>query len=374
MLNRGALADPAHTLPQDIWDPSLSSYLIAWVGHALLHRPGAPVAPQRVLPAPYGLAYTDSLLGYAPVALIGTGPEAAVLRYNILFILAQALVLFGGYALARQLGSAGSGAAVAGVAIAMAPWRLAQAGHLHVLSTGGIAAGAGHARARPRSSGWRARATRAGARVDARRAARVGLAGWLVAAWQLTLGFGIGLVFLYVAARAVLVGGVVVLGVPAPRRCPPRQLARRRRRRRRCLFARGRGAAGPAVPEGARALPVRPPRRRLGRALLAARCAALLTAPAESLHLGRPARDARAQLPVPAEMALLPGFALYALAAAGLFFSVLAVWVRVALLAGAVAVSVVLGLGTKGPAAARSATWCCSTTCPGSRACARPGG
>jgi hypothetical protein len=41
ILNRGALADPAHTLPRDIWDPSLVAYLIAWDGHALLHNPGA---------------------------------------------------------------------------------------------------------------------------------------------------------------------------------------------------------------------------------------------------------------------------------------------------------------------------------------------
>jgi hypothetical protein len=104
-LNRGALADPLHTLPQDIWDPSLVSYLIAWDGHALLHEPANLWQTNTFYPAPYALAYTDSLLAYAPAAFLGTGPEAAVLRYNILFILAQALVLFGGYVLARQLGA-----------------------------------------------------------------------------------------------------------------------------------------------------------------------------------------------------------------------------------------------------------------------------
>ena len=104
VLNRGALADPAHTLPQDIWDPSLVSYLIAWDGYALLHHLGSIWHLNAFYPAPYGLAYTDSLLGYAPFAIVGTGPEAAVFRYNVLYILAEALVLFGGYALARQLG------------------------------------------------------------------------------------------------------------------------------------------------------------------------------------------------------------------------------------------------------------------------------
>jgi hypothetical protein len=138
VLNRGALADPAHTLPQDIWDPSLVSYLIAWDGHALLHDPTNLWQLNAFYPSPYGLAYTDSLLGYAPFAFFGTGPELAVLRYNVLFILAEALVMVGAYALTRQLGAGRLGGAVAAVAVAVAPWRLAQAGHLQILSTGGM--------------------------------------------------------------------------------------------------------------------------------------------------------------------------------------------------------------------------------------------
>jgi hypothetical protein len=51
-------------------------------------------------------------------------------------------------------------------------------------------------------------------------------------------------------------------------------------------------------------------------------------------------------------LALLPGYALGALALAGLIFSVWAVWVRLALLAGA-ALTVVLLLGTHGPGGGR---------------------
>ena len=41
---------PRYTLPQDYWDPSLQAWQMAWSGHILLHRPGAPVAVQHVLP------------------------------------------------------------------------------------------------------------------------------------------------------------------------------------------------------------------------------------------------------------------------------------------------------------------------------------
>ena len=48
------------------------------------------------------------------------------------------VTVLGAYALARQLGSGRIGAAVAGVSYTYAPWLLAQAGHLHILSNGGI--------------------------------------------------------------------------------------------------------------------------------------------------------------------------------------------------------------------------------------------
>jgi hypothetical protein len=73
------------------------------------------------------------------------------------------------------------------------------------------------------------------------------------------------------------------------------------------------------------------------------------TAPDTSLLWGAAHAPSRALLSLPGEMALLPGFALYALAAAGVLFSIWRLAVRLALLAGVV-VTVILGLGTHGPA------------------------
>ena len=50
-----------------------------------------------------------------------------------------ALAFLGAYALLRQLGARVAGSAVAAAAFAYAPWKLGQAGHLQVLSCGGIA-------------------------------------------------------------------------------------------------------------------------------------------------------------------------------------------------------------------------------------------
>ncbi|GIH14176.1 hypothetical protein [Rugosimonospora africana] len=189
---------PTRTLPSDVWDPSLQSWEMSWSAWAILHHPAQLWQGNAFYTEKYSFAYSDSLLGYLPAGLIGSGPTAAVLRYNILFVLAFALACFGAYILARQLGSNIPGAAVAGTAFAFAPWRWTQVSHLHVLSTGGIALSLAML---ARGHGY---SLRGGYRPDRVRP-RWALAGWLVAAWQVTLGFGIGLPFAYVLALLVIV-------------------------------------------------------------------------------------------------------------------------------------------------------------------------
>lgn len=343
LLNRGALADPAHTLPRDIWDPSLNSYIVAWVGHALREDPLGIWHLNAFYPAPYGLAYSDAMLGYAPFGLIGTGPEAAVLRYNLLYLGAYAVVLFGGYVLARQLGLRPGAATLVGVALAAAPWRLAQTGHLQVLSAGGmflalamlarghgirwLPAGGDPVPTRP---GW-------------------ALAGWLVATWQVSIGFGIGLPFLYVLLGATL----TALGVWAVRH---RGGWRHALPGRRLLVA---DAVGGLILAAVAVLLARPYLRVLELYPYARRTAAwaelysppvsgLFLAPEESALWGQAQASAREALSIPGEMTLLPGFVLYALAVIGLAISVWPRRVRVGLAIGAAGL-LVLSLGTNGP-------------------------
>ncbi|HKN96778.1 MAG TPA: hypothetical protein VJX10_06660, partial [Pseudonocardiaceae bacterium] len=187
------IANPVTTIIGDSGDPTGQAWLLAWNGHALLYDPGALWTTNAFYPERWALAFSDTLLGYAPAGVIGTGPAAAMLRYNIVFVLAFALATVGAYALARQLGANRVGSAVAGAAFAYAPWRYGHDGHLNILSTGGIALALamlarGHGWSL--SHGYRPERTRPG----------WALAGWLVAGWQITLGFGVGLPFFYVLA------------------------------------------------------------------------------------------------------------------------------------------------------------------------------
>jgi hypothetical protein len=326
---------PASTIPSDIWDPTLQAWQLAWSGHAMLTDPLQLWNSNSFYPDAYSFAFSDTLFGYFPFGLVGTGPTAALIRYNILFILLEALAFVGAYALVRQLGARRTAAAVAGAAFAYAPWRWAQAGHMHVLSVGGIALSLamiarGHGFSFTR--GYERERTRPG----------WALAGWCVAAWQISLGFGIGLPFVYVLALVTLVSAVrwLIKGRPA--------LGRR------LLLADGVGILVFGAVGLFMGLPYlhviqQHPEAKRGLAEIQAFSPTLrsfITAPAQSLPWGSAHAAARATMLAPAETTLLPGFMLYGLAAAGLFFSVWSLRTRLWLLAGTL-VSIVLAEGTE---------------------------
>jgi hypothetical protein len=167
-------------VPRDIGDPIVQAWEVAWGGHALTHQPLDYFQANTFWPLGDSLAFSDALAGYAPAGMIGSGVTAAIVRYDLLFLFAYALCFFGAWLLARELGAGRAGAAVAGAAYAYAPWRLEQDGHLHVISSGGI----------PLSLFLLVRGYR-------KRHPGLVLAGWLVAAWQLSLGFTLGLQLAY---------------------------------------------------------------------------------------------------------------------------------------------------------------------------------
>jgi hypothetical protein len=326
---------PSTTIPADIWDPTLQAWQVAWAGHAVLTDPAHIFNSNSFYPDAYSYAFSDTLFGYFPFGLIGNGPTAALVRYNVLFILLHGLAFVGAYALVRQLGAGRTAAAVAGAAFAYAPWRWAQAGHMHVLSVGGIALSLamlarGHGFSFTR--GYRPERTRPGWAV----------AGWCVAAWQISLGFSIGLPFAYVLVTVVIVSIVRWL------------LRGRPRLGRRLLIADGIGVVVFGLVGLFMGLPYlhvlqqHPEAKRTlaDVALFSPTARAFVTAPAQSLPWGAAHEAARATMTAPAETTLLPGFILYGLAAAGLFLSIWSLRTRLWLLLGVV-ISIILAMGTQ---------------------------
>jgi hypothetical protein len=180
---------PSRIAP-DLGDPVRTAWQIAWVGHAMLHDPRTLFDSNAFYPHPLSLAFSDSLLGYGPAAFFGSGTVAALVRYNLLFLFAWSLCFVGAYLLARELGLGKLGGAAAGIAFAYAPYRVTEAGHLHVISSGGIAL-----------------ALFLLLRGYRRSSRGLVLAGWLVSTWQVSLGFTLGLQYCYL----ILVLGLLVV-------------------------------------------------------------------------------------------------------------------------------------------------------------------
>src|SRR5436190_6449186 len=181
-----------HDIPKDLGDPLAQSWQVGWDGHALAHQPLHFFQSNQFWPLHDTLAFSDALVGYAPAGLFGSGPHAAVFRYDLLFLFAYALAFAGAYLLGRELGLGPAGALVCGVAFAFAPFRLEQDGHMQVISSGGIplALALGARGYRLRRPGWV-------------------IAGWAVATWQLSIGFTLGLPFAYLLAALAAFGAVV---------------------------------------------------------------------------------------------------------------------------------------------------------------------
>ncbi|HWC25097.1 MAG TPA: hypothetical protein VG474_00805 [Solirubrobacteraceae bacterium] len=310
-------------IAQDLGDPLVQAWQVAWDGHALRTQPTRLFQANTFWPLPDSLAFSDALVGYAPAGLIGSGARAAVARYDALFLFAYALCFAGAWLLAREAGANRTGAAIAGLAFAYAPWRLEQEGHMHVISSGGI----------PLALFLLLRGYRRGS-------ARTILAGWLVAAWQLSLGFTLGLMLLYLLAAAALAVALAWWrrGRPRPRRAVIAATAAGML----CLAL----VAGLLARPYMRVLDEHPEARRTIEQV-----AAFSGPPYEFLAAARSSRvwsaataPVRDRLDVVPEMTLFPGLAILGLALAGWRLGALPRRLRHALAIGALAFAI-LSLG-----------------------------
>ncbi|MEJ7715284.1 MAG: hypothetical protein WKF40_06095 [Thermoleophilaceae bacterium] len=314
-------------VPEDLGDPLSQAWQVAWGGHALATQPLEYFQSNQFWPLRDSLAFSDALIGYAPAGMVGEGFAAAIARYDVLFLFAYALAFAGAHLLGRELGLGRLPAAMAGAAYAYAPWRLEQDGHMHVISSGGI----------PLSLFLLVRGYRRG---------RPGLvvAGWAVAAWQLSIGFSLGLQLAYLLG-ALGAGWALWWWWRRPRPRLDRRLAVAT-------------AAGVLAFAATAVVLTRPYLRVVDDHPEAQRSAAtvadysgpvweLLVAPGENLVWGPATAPLRERLNAVPEQTLFPGLTILALALAGLGAAAYGRRLRLGLGAGA-ALLTALALGFPG--------------------------
>ena len=124
-------------LPNDLGDPVLVAWTLGWDAHAIRHGVGQIFNAPNFFPYLHTLAYSDHLIGLAiftaPVQWLTANP---VLTYNLAFIASFVHAGAGMYLLARALTGRRDAAALAALAYAFTPFRVAHLAHLQWLMTG----------------------------------------------------------------------------------------------------------------------------------------------------------------------------------------------------------------------------------------------
>jgi hypothetical protein len=130
---------PTRTLPSDLVDTLLTTWIISWDADSLRHGLHGVWHAPFYFPYPRTLAFSENLFGVAflvaPVYWITGNP---VLTYNVAFFFSFTLAGTGMYLLVRELTGSRGAAAVAGTYYAFCPFRTAQAqlSHIQMLAIG----------------------------------------------------------------------------------------------------------------------------------------------------------------------------------------------------------------------------------------------
>ncbi len=122
-------------VPNDIGDPLLNTWILAWVDHALLTDPLNLFNANIFYPLPNTLAYSEHLFSTALIALpiqLLTGEP--IVAYNLSLLLTFPLAAFGMYLLLLRWTRHRGAAFIAGLIFAFAPYRFAAIAHLQLLT------------------------------------------------------------------------------------------------------------------------------------------------------------------------------------------------------------------------------------------------
>jgi hypothetical protein len=123
------------TVPNDIGDPLLNTWILAWDSHALLTDPFNLFNANIFHPLPNTLAYSEHLFSTAllalPLQLISGEP---ILAYNLSLLATFPLAAFGMYLLALRWTNHRGAAFIAGLIFAFNPYRFAAIAHLQLLT------------------------------------------------------------------------------------------------------------------------------------------------------------------------------------------------------------------------------------------------
>ena len=129
------MLSPGRTVPNDLGDPLLNTFLISWNARTTPLTARWWNLPQ-FYPATGVTAYSEHLLGLAPITTpIVAATGNPLLAYNVAFILSFVLCGLSAHTLVYVLTRRHDLGILAGLAFAFAPYRMSQIAHIQVLSS-----------------------------------------------------------------------------------------------------------------------------------------------------------------------------------------------------------------------------------------------
>ena len=135
LLTHPLLFNLNRAVPNDIGDPLLNVWILAWDSHALLTDPLNLFNANIFQPLPNTLAYSEHLISSAllilPLQLFVAEP---VVAYNLSLLLTFPLAGFGMYLLTLRWTGRREAAFIGGLIFAFAPYRFAAIAHLQLLT------------------------------------------------------------------------------------------------------------------------------------------------------------------------------------------------------------------------------------------------
>lgn len=125
------------TLPQNLGDPSLNTWILAWQSHALVDDPMSWFDGNMFHPSGDALGYSELMLPLVPVfgvVFLSTGKP--LLAHNLVLVGLVLLALLATHALGRHLGLGQVASYFAGFAFTFNAYTFAHLGHLQLLTFG----------------------------------------------------------------------------------------------------------------------------------------------------------------------------------------------------------------------------------------------
>ena len=128
---------PTRTLPSDLIDTLLNTWIIGWDADRLRHGLSGVWDAPIFFPYRNALAFSENLFGIAfLVAPIYWVTHNAVLTYNVAFVASFVVAGTGMFLLAHSLTGNRPAALIAGAYYAFCPYRMLQVMHIQMIATG----------------------------------------------------------------------------------------------------------------------------------------------------------------------------------------------------------------------------------------------